>query len=264
MRITGTSIGGKKSSLVLTDYKVVLDIGVCSDEAAKIQTVLVTHGHADHLAGIIQHVALRDLMRLPPSVIVVPAVIAEHLNVVLTTWQKMGGHFDYTIVPLSPGEEHVLPTGIIVRPFKTDHVVVSQGYALVRKVKKLKDEHRGKTAAEIRELSVGGVDVNQVTEVVEVAYTGDTRITAFDREEVIRTAKVLIHEATFVGAEMTVAEAQRHGHTHMDEIAARAEHFANEKVVLCHFSTRNDGNGRDTALEAVPEPLRSKVQLWVD
>lgn len=264
MRITGTSIGGKKSSLVLPDYKVVLDIGVCTEEAAKHATILVTHGHADHLAGVIQHVALRDLHRLPPSVIVVPAAIAEHLELVLSTWQKMGGRFDYTIVPLSPGEEHVLPTGVIVRPFKTDHVVVSQGYALVRKVKKLKDEYRGKTGAEIRDLSLSGIEVNQVTEVVEVAYTGDTRITAFDREVLIRTAKVLIHEATFVGAEMTVAEAQRHGHTHLDEIAERAEHFANDEVVLCHFSTRHDGKGREAALEAVPEPLRSKVQLWVD
>jgi ribonuclease Z len=264
MRITGTSIGGKKSSLVLPDYKVVLDIGVCSDDAVKHATILVTHGHADHLAGIIQHVATRDLLRMTPSVIVVPAPIAEHLDMVLTTWQKMGGRFSYTIVPMSPGEEYVLPTGIIVRPFKTDHVVVSQGYALVRKVKRLKDEYRGKTGAEIGSLSRSGVDVNQVTEVVEVAYTGDTRITAFDREELIRTAKVLIHEATFVGAELTVAEAHRHGHTHMDEIAERADRFANDEVVLCHFSTRHDDKGRNAALEAVPEPLRSKVQLWVD
>ncbi len=264
MRITGTSIGGKKSSLVLPDYKVVFDIGVCTDEAVKHATILVTHGHADHLAGVIQHVATRDLLRMTPSVIVVPAVIAEHLDLVLTTWQKMGGRFNYTIVPLSPGDEYIMPTGIIVRPFQTDHVVASQGYALVRKVKKLKDEHRGKSGAEIRDLNMSGVEINQVTEVVEVAYTGDTRISAFDREEVIRTAKVLIHEATFVGTEMTVAEAQRHGHTHMDEIAERADLFANDEVVLCHFSTRHDGKGRDAALESLPETLRSKVRLWVD
>jgi len=263
VKILGTSIGEMKSNLVLPDYKVVLDIGVCSDEATKCQTVLVTHGHPDHLAGVVQHAASRDLMKMPPSIIVVPTEIAEHLETILTTWKKMGGRFDYTIVPLSPGQEHVMPSGIAIRPFKTDHVVPSQGYALIRKTKKLKDEYQGKTTKEILELIASGTEVNRVVEVVEVVYMGDTRITAFDREPVIRTAKVLIHEATFVGTGMTVADAHRYGHTHMDEIKERADQFANESVVLCHMSPRHSETELTVALEALPESLRCKTKLWV-
>ena len=265
MNINGHSIGGKKSCLVMPEHKVVFDIGVCTDEALKYPTVLVTHGHVDHLAGAVQHASTRSLTGADPSVFVVPAAIAGVLDGIMKAWISIqgGGGFKYVIIPMEPGDSRILPNGLTLRVFKTDHVVPSQGYALCRQVKKLKAEYIGWPGQELKAVRESGTEIQETVETVEVVYTGDTMITAFDREPLIRKAKLLIHEATFMGTAVDRKESRRHGHTHLDEIAERAESFENEAVLLCHFSTRHTEAEIREAAAALPETLAEKVYLWL-
>lgn len=263
MNISGHSIGGKKSCLVMPEHKIVFDIGVCTDEALKYPTILVTHGHPDHLAGAVQHANTRSLVGAEPTTFVVPAAIADALDGIMKAWIAIGGRFDYVIKPMSPGEGMVLPNGLTVRVFKTDHVVPSQGYALCRQVKKLKAEYIGLQGQQLKALRESGTEIQETIETVEVVYTGDTMITAFDREPLIRKAKLLIHEATFVGTAVDRKESRRHGHTHLDELAERADLFENEAVLLCHFSTRSTEEEIRTAVSALPGRLGQIAQVWI-
>jgi len=89
LKIKGGSISGIGTCLVLPEFDLVLDIGFCPKDAARVQTVLITHPHIDHLAGAVQHAAIRDLLGMKPSRFVVPYHMVDGLKALLDLWCKM-------------------------------------------------------------------------------------------------------------------------------------------------------------------------------
>ena len=83
-----------------------------------------------------------------------------------------------------------------------------------------------------------GVEVEEIVEVPEVAYCGDTRVEVVDRVEVVRRARLLILEATFLDDRVSVDEARGRGHVHLDELVERAGAFENEALLIHHVSAR--------------------------
>lgn len=166
----------------------------------------------------------------------------------------------------------------IIRPFQTTHPVPSQGYVLYSTREKLKAEYIGKSGAEIKELKASGVNITDTVEVPEVAFTGDTTSDWIDRgspdvsgvnvdlggvndelngnERIIDNvaadalrAKLLICECTFVDDRCTVEDARKYGHTHLDELIAKAGAFRNEEILLIHFSARYKREEIENALQ---------------
>lgn len=63
------------------------------------------------------------------------------------------------------GEEVSVRKDIVVRPFATCHTVPSQGYLIVSKKKKLKQEYVGASREAIIAAKKSGVEINDVAEV---------------------------------------------------------------------------------------------------
>jgi ribonuclease Z len=102
--------------------------------------------------------------------------------------------------------------------------------------------------------------VSEEFTVVEVAFCGDTLADVIDREPLVREAKLLVLECTFAGEDVDVAAARRKGHVHLDEIAARADLFRNEAILLTHFSARHSAAEIVRRLdERLPPDLRRRV-----
>ena len=142
-------------------------------------------------------------------------------------------------MPLSPGEEHALPNRMLARPFRSLHRVPCQGYALWSRRKKLRPEYRGLPSHEIARLHGElGEAIHDLIETPELAFTGDTLIEVVEREAVVRKARVLVIEVTFVDDVVSVEECRSKGHVHLYELAERAELFENEELLLTHFSRR--------------------------
>ena len=144
----------------------------------------------------------------------------------------------HNLVPIGPGEEYRLPSGMLVRPFRSLHRVPCQGYSLWSTKQKLKQEYKGRPGHEIRDLRLSGVEVTDTVEHPVVAFTGDTLVDVVEKEEVVRKARVLIMEVTFVDDAVTVEQCRSKGHVHLDEIAERADLFENEAILFTHFSAR--------------------------
>jgi ribonuclease Z len=69
----------------------------------------------------------------------------------------------------------------------------------------------------------------------------------------------LICECTFVDDAVDVEGAREYGHTHIDELAAAASSFENEKILLIHFSARYKANEVTEAMDArLPAGLRER------
>jgi ribonuclease Z len=261
IKVRALSVGGIETCIQLPTLKVAFDIGRAPREVIACATVLFTHAHVDHLGGVAYHAATRELFGMSPPTYVVPRANAADLERLFEAWRALDrSGMEHRTVALEPGEEHVLPNKLVVRPFRSIHVVPCQGYALWSRRTKLKPEFQGLGGEELRALREQGRELNNVIETPEVAFTGDTRIEVVEREEVVRRSRLLILESTFVDEKIGVAEARSRGHVHLDEIAERAELFQNEAILLTHFSARHKAADVLAALDAkLPAGLRERV-----
>ena len=182
--------------------------------------------------------------------------------------------------------EHRVSKRLTIRAFATTHPVPSQGYVAYGTKEKLKPEFIGRDASEIKALKAKGVEITTVVSVPEVAFTGDTTIDWVDRARgfapsvmdgarsegnVLRDvdavaadalrARLLICECTFVDDRCSAEDARRFGHTHVDDIVARADAFRDVgAILLIHFSARYKAEEvREALARRLPEALKVKV-----
>ena len=261
LRVQGSSIGGIETCLEVPEYKLAFDIGRCPPSALRLPTVLFTHAHIDHLGGVAFHAATRALRHMPKPTYVVPRHAADAFRDLFAVWRRLdGSDLPHRVVEIEAGEEHRLPNGLLVRPFKSPHRVPCLGYGVWSRRKKLAPRHRGASEAEIRDLRARGDEITVPVEVPELVFTGDARIEVLEREAVVREARRLIMEVTFVDDRVSVEECRAKGHIHLFEVAERAELFRNEAILFTHFSSRYRPAEVLHALDrALPPGLRERV-----
>jgi len=268
IKIGGMSVSGIATAIALPELGICLDLGMATDEALGCQTILVTHGHLDHFHGLIRHAYIRHMTGATKTRIVCEPRLVPLIHGLFRAVEKfqMGRAPQYEVIPISPGEERRLSKAYFVRAFPTHHRIPSQGYILVEKRQKLKDEYRDLDGREIGRLRTEEkVEVTYTVELPLLAYAGDTKASAFDNpgelmDQVLR-AKVLVTECTFLGTDQNAAFARQRGHTHMYDLAERAGLFQNEAVLLVHFSQRYFDRLIERELAKLPEPLLSKVHF---
>jgi len=261
IEVGGISIGGIETCILVPAWHIAFDLGRCPDDALRQPTVFFTHAHMDHMGGVAWHAATRALRHMPPPTYVVPreneAAFAELFDV----WRRLDrSDLPHRLVPLGPGEEHELSQRAFVRPFRSPHRVACQGYAVWSRNKKLKREYHGLESSELARLRKQGVELADVVERPELVFTGDTTIEVVEREAVVREARVLVLETTFLDDRVSVGESRAKGHIHLDEVVERAELFQNEALLLTHFSARYSKREIVALLDAkLPPSLRERV-----
>ena len=260
-RIDAISIGGVETCIQLPKQKLAFDIGRCPRSAVFRETILFTHAHMDHMGGVAFHAATRGLMHMSAPTYVVGPESAEALDGFLEAARRLDrSDLACKIVPVGPGGEIPLRHNLIAKPFRAVHVVPTQGYGIWERRQKLKSEYQGLSGDVIRDKKLAGEQITEAVDAPVFAFTGDTMIEVVEREEVVRKAKVLVMECTFIDERVPVDKAREKGHIHLDEIAERAELFENEAILLTHFSARFNAAEIQAALDKkLPAGLREKV-----
>ena len=270
MRLAGyeveaLSVGGIETCIELPELDLAFDIGRCPASAVKRRRILLTHTHMDHAGGIAYHAATRDLYKVAPPTWYVPRENVTDLHALLEVWRRLdGSDLPVDIIPCGPGDALVLGGGWVAKPFRSPHRVPCQGYALCRTKTRLRADLVGLSEAEIRAIRATGAPVSEATETVEIAFTGDTLPEVIEREELVRKARLLIMECTFVDDRVPVEKARGSGHVHLDKLVERAHLLENEAVLLTHFSARYSGaHVRDALRQRLPRELWEKVTALV-
>lgn len=254
-------MGGLETCIEVPSYKLCVDIGRCPPSAAKLKRVLFTHGHVDHMGGVVHHTAMRDLWGMSPPEYAMPEACAEPFAALLEAWRALDrSPLPCTVRPVQPGDRIELGGHRYAKVFACIHRVPTVGYALVRKHRSLRPELEGLPGPEIARIRERGEPVSVEAEIVEAAICGDTTADVIDREPLVREARVLVLEATFLDERAGPAKARRTGHTHLDDLAARADLLDNRHILLTHASARyGPAQIADLVARRLPPGLRERV-----
>ncbi|MEE8468124.1 MAG: MBL fold metallo-hydrolase [Planctomycetota bacterium] len=261
LEVLGISVGGIETCIEVPSYKLAFDVGRCPRSVIARPTILFTHAHADHMGGVVQHTALRAMRRMEPPTYVVPREDAAAFRDMFEAWRVLDrSELPHHLVELGPGEEYPLGRGLVAEAFRSPHSAPCQGYVVWREARRLRAEFVGLPGDELGRRRRAGEQIERVTRIPELAFTGDTQIDVLDREPILRRVRRLILEVTFLDDRVSVASAREKGHVHLDEVIERAELFENEAILLTHFSARyRAAEVREILDRRLPADLRERV-----
>ncbi|KAF3331066.1 ribonuclease Z [Carex littledalei] len=262
LSVEGFSIGGMETCIVLPTFNSVFDMGRCPSRAVHQDFLFITHAHLDHIGSLPMYLATRGLYSLKPPTVFVPPCIKKDVERLLEVHRTMSNvELNVDLIALDVGETYEIRNDLVARPFKTHHVIPSQGYVIYSLRKKLKKKYAHLSGSQIKKLKNSGVEITDMILVPEVAFTGDTTSDFIldPRNSDALRAKVLITEATFLDEEIDVEHAKKHGHMHISEIMEHAKWFRNEAILLTHFSSRYTVEDIRQAVSKLQSSLSCKV-----
>ncbi|GLT94121.1 hypothetical protein SLE2022_118790 [Rubroshorea leprosula] len=117
--------------------------------------------------------------------------------------------FIMNIANLTAGETYELWNDIVVRPFRTHHVIPSKGYVIYSVRRKLKKQYIHLKGKQIEKLKKSGAEITDIILSPEVEFTGDTTsdyMLAPRNADALR-AKILITEVTFLNEGYSIEHA---------------------------------------------------------
>jgi ribonuclease Z len=260
--VRGISVGGVYTSIAVPELGLLFDAGAPLRSLAAIDTILLSHGHADHLGALPAVLGIRGLAsKARPPRVVMPAEIVADLTAALEALSRLQ-RFPLAIEPVGmrPGDEIALRGDLRIRAVRTFHPVPSLGYVVVRRVSKLRAELRGLPGPEIAARRIAGEPVAEHEDRLELAYATDTLVSVLDHNPDLYKARVLVIECTFLDERKSLEAARAGCHIHLDEVIERADKFANEHVVVMHISQLYRPDEVAGILDArVPSGLRKRM-----
>ena len=264
--LRGVSLGGVYTSIACPELGVLFDAGIPGRSLATADTILLSHGHVDHVGSLPALLGIRALHgKTKPPRVIMPAEIVDDLLAALAALTKLQ-HWPLHIeaIGMRAGEERELRGDLRVRAVQTFHPVPSLGYMITRKISKLKPEFHDLPGSEIATRRRAGEEMLVHEERAELAYVTDTLVSAFDHSPELYGARVLVMECTFLDSKKTLAGARAGCHIHLDEVIERAAKFTNETIVMMHFSQLYRPDEVAKILDArVPPELRKRIIPFV-
>jgi ribonuclease Z len=264
--IRGISVGGVYTSIAVPELGLLFDAGASPRSNSAIDTILLSHGHVDHIGALPALLGIRALHgKTRPPRVVMPAEIVDDLTAALEALSRLQRWpLAIEAIGMSPGDELELRGDLRIRAVRTFHPVPSLAYVVVRRVSKLKPELVGLPGAEIAARRRAGEDVTAYEDRLELAYATDTLVQVLDHAPELLQSRVLIVECTFLDERKSLADARAGCHIHLDELVERADRFANEHIVLMHVSQLYRPGEVAALLDArVPPALRKRIVPFV-
>jgi ribonuclease Z len=265
LTIEGYSRAAVQSYWRVPELKIGFDLGAHPWSFMSTPNWFITHTHLDHIAALPVYVARRRMMKMEPPTIYLPAEAVEPVEALLRAYQRLDrGRMPANLVGLVKDQEVELSRELVVRAFATRHTIPSLGYLVWERRRKLKAEYHQLSGEEIRDLRLSGVEVSAEVRLPKLAYLGDTAPPGLDILPEIYQAEILILEMTFVAPGERASVIHKFGHTHLDDIIARADRFENEVIIASHFSTRLHPDQILRIVEKrLPDSLKGRLKVWL-
>ncbi len=238
--LVGGSRAGEGSLLLLPQFRLALDAGFPLRALVPMEQVVVSHGHTDHLAGLLAWAAQRQLQNLGPARVYALEPLAQQLRQLLQLGAAMesGKPYLVDVVRVTAGQTVHLRPDCVLRFFLTSHWTPTLGVVLSWHKRQLKGEFWGLAPEAIRDLRQKGIEVSETVEVPLFAYLADTGPEILEKESWLAGVEVLVVECTFLRPQDR-ERARRFGHIHLDDLRSWLPFVHNRHWVLTHLSRRH-------------------------
>ncbi len=240
LTLAGGSRAGEGSLILLPQLHLALDAGRPHRALPPMKTVLVSHGHMDHIGGGGYWASQRLLQSMGHARLAVPHQIAPDVEDLLSTHARLegGSPYDIEVVAVDAGQALTLRRDMTVEFFTTDHWVPTLGSRLVWRRHHLLPEFSGLPGDEIARRRRDGERVTAEIETDLLAYCADSGPGVLTADSPALGSEVLLLECSFFRS-TDRERATRFGHLHLDDILARIEHLRCRHLVLLHASRRH-------------------------
>ena len=261
--VRGVSVGGIYTTLQVPELGVLLDAGIPLRAFAAADYVFLSHGHVDHVGGLMGLLGVRGMMRKPglPRLFL-PAEIASDIAALLAAASRMQRYaLEVELAPMRDGDELQIANNLWVRAFRTHHPVPSLGFQFFRRVHKLKPEYRDLPGLEIAARKKRGEALFTSVDHLELCYATDTLVRVLDTNPAMLTSRVLVLECTFYDERKSLADSRAGCHIHLDELVDIVDRFQNEHIVLMHTSQiYTPQEARELLYRRCPRSFTDRVQ----
>ncbi|MSR18230.1 MAG: hypothetical protein EXS00_03515 [Phycisphaerales bacterium] len=238
LRVQGISVAGEQSVVIVPEFDVSFDIGLCPRSAISANLVALTHAHMDHVAALPYWFSQRFFQNMQPSVCLCHPELVEPLRAMMRSWVDLERQrTPHEIVGVSPDSDYRVRNNIYIKAIEVSHGVPALGYVLFERRAKLCDEFVGFPQEKLRELKLSGQEISRQLDVPLVAYTGDTEPGPFLFRPEFANARVVITECTFFEPEHR-DRARTGKHIHVDDLCSLLRVWTAEHVVVTHISRR--------------------------
>jgi ribonuclease Z len=226
--------------VLLPQLRLALDPGRPHRALTPMTTVVLSHGHTDHLVGLSYWASQRQLHSLGPATLLAPAAIADRIRRLLDLHATLEGGQPYPVelVPVVDGDRRRLRRDLELELFATDHWVPTLGTRLTWIKSRLRTDLVGLAEAEIVRLRRAGEPVSEEERVALLAYGADSGPGLLERRADILRAEVLLLECSFFRP-ADRERAARYGHIHLEDLLAAAPTLGCRHLVLLHASRRH-------------------------
>lgn len=239
LKLVGMSTATVATAYAIDAFKVAVDMGRCTPLLANQETVLLTHCHSDHTAGLLAWLSARVRRhRGAPAKVVVPREKRNALLVALESWPDLDVvrrrvDLSRMLVPAKPGIEIELAGGGWARAFALHHTTTSLGW-------KIGEAGRSRP---------------------RIIVAGDSTILPFREDIGVLDADLAVVDCTFVEPGMRVA-ARLSGHAHLREWMELCADLPCDQLVLAHLPSDVRAERLAALLEPWPEKGPSVIP-WV-
>jgi ribonuclease Z len=281
LSIVGLGRSADASSYFLPELGIVLDAGI-HVKSIRPKTVLLTHGHRDHIAALPTHAAAKAKIFCPEAItpMVRRFLLAEaqlNYGAPQTDEETIAALGEYDLNSVVDGDEILLPrenyqgspTPIGIQVFRAPHKegVPAVSYGLYRAKTQLKSEYASLPKRELGALIQQGIAITESYNEGLLFYTGDTTINLLKERwrEILPKYQHVIHEVTFLGKPSSELDeaARKKGHTHYSQLHPWICAFPDTTFVCVHWSLRYS---REDVLQFFEEEyggVPKNVVLWV-
>lgn len=227
--LVGASVAALATAFAVDRFKTALDMGRCSALLAAQETVLLTHCHSDHVAGIIAWLSAHTRRhRGRPTRIVVPEEKRPELLAALEIWPDLDGvrrrvNLAEVLVGASPGTTVDLAQGGTATSFKVRHNTAALGW----------------------KISIGNAPRPAMI------FAGDGTVEPFRDDPSLLDGDIAVVDCSFIEPGTRVA-ARLSGHGHLNDWIELLPELRCETLVLAHLAPETTA---ERILERLPEEL---------
>jgi len=238
-RIVGSSVSALATAFAIDRARTAIDMGRCSALLAAQDTVLLTHCHSDHVAGLVAWLSAHTRRhRDRPTRVVVPEARRSQLLAALQIWPDLDGvrrrlDLEHALVPASPGTRVALDGGALATAFAVRHNTATLGWSVA-----------------------WGPDERPA-----VVFAGDGTVEPFRSDPSLLDAAIAVVDCSFVEPGTRVA-ARLGGHGHLADWLELLPDLDCDALVLAHLPPEATAA---SILARLPDVLPGTARLvpWV-